>query len=384
MRNNNKTKIIATLGVVAGLGLAAFPAFSYAAEVSGDVQIDTAINPAIAMRIHSNADDTYGFIGYNPATAQGPTDPAAVAGPSEATGLTLSSNQSNTTALYSNIEVRSNTGQFKLEVADNDTDTAMRNATSSATTNQYIPAGVTTKTEAGETVIDPTVAGWALKGGDIANWSAIVSSEATPLTVKAAGTNTTNPLAYSDQITVNYAVASGLTKTDTYSDTITYTATVTDTALVDPFADCGRNEGDTCTVSNTEFKRLKDGRLWTTSSQGDTTWTTSANRSSVHEMDASAIAMCTDLGADFPTAQDFVDLIVAYGGAAGYSAAPYGYNDRDGDVQNATGWSGIYWTATEYAGNTNNAWTFYTAGNTANLFGDDTSKGDSFQVLCVH
>ena len=282
-------KAIAALGVVAGLGLAALPAFSYATtEVSGNVNVQVEINPAIAMRIHSNADQTctdddenpetpdtctdeYGFIGYNPATAKGPSDaaatPAGIA--SQATGLSLSANQADTTTLHSSIEVRSNTGKFKLEVADADTDTAMRNSDSSTTTNEYIPAGITTKTESGETVIDPTVAGWALKGGDITDWTAITANNATPLTIKSVGSNTTNPLAYSDNLTVNYAVASGLTKTGVYNDTITYTATALDSSATDdPFAACGENEGDECTVASVDYIRLKDGHLWTKNSQG--------------------------------------------------------------------------------------------------------------------
>lgn len=248
-KTTNKTKLIAALSITAGLGLAAFPAFSYALDVSGDVKVETEINPSLAMRIHSNADqtcedtdsdpetpdvctDSYGFIGYNPATAQGPTDPAATAAgvASQATGLTLSSNQADTTTLYSNISVRSNTGKFKVEVADADTDNALRNEEGSTTENQYIPAGVTTTTDetSGDTTIDPTTAGWAFKGGDITSWTTMPISTATPATITALGTNTTNPLAYSSDITVNYAIASGMTKTDAYSDIITYTATALD------------------------------------------------------------------------------------------------------------------------------------------------------------
>jgi len=52
------TKIIAALGVVAGLGVAALPAFTYATEtVTGDVEVDVEILPAIAMTIAGNNDD---------------------------------------------------------------------------------------------------------------------------------------------------------------------------------------------------------------------------------------------------------------------------------------------------------------------------------------
>lgn len=53
------TKIIAALGVVAGLGVAALPAFTFAVDptVNGDVQVVVEVSPAIAMKIEGNNDD---------------------------------------------------------------------------------------------------------------------------------------------------------------------------------------------------------------------------------------------------------------------------------------------------------------------------------------
>lgn len=52
------TKIIAALGVAAGLGVAALPAFTFAdgPSVNGNVQIDVEVQPAIAMTISGNND----------------------------------------------------------------------------------------------------------------------------------------------------------------------------------------------------------------------------------------------------------------------------------------------------------------------------------------
>ena len=51
------TKIIAALGVVAGLGVAALPAFTYAVEpITGDVEVQVDVQPAIAMTITGNND----------------------------------------------------------------------------------------------------------------------------------------------------------------------------------------------------------------------------------------------------------------------------------------------------------------------------------------
>lgn len=51
------TKIIAALGVVAGLGVAALPAFTFAETVTGDVDVVVEVQPAIAMTITGNNDD---------------------------------------------------------------------------------------------------------------------------------------------------------------------------------------------------------------------------------------------------------------------------------------------------------------------------------------
>lgn len=54
------TKIIAALGVVAGLGVAALPAFTYAETVSGNADVYVELESAIAMTIVGNNDDTDG------------------------------------------------------------------------------------------------------------------------------------------------------------------------------------------------------------------------------------------------------------------------------------------------------------------------------------
>lgn len=361
MKKTN-TRLFATLGVVAGLGLAFTPAFSYAADVSGDVQIETEIIPSLAMRIHSNADGTgnYGVIKYNPASAQSATDPEPTAAnvASQATGLSLSANQADGTTLYSDIEIRSNTGQFKLEVADTDTDTALRNATTSTATNEFIPAGISTTTDAnsGDLIVDPTVAGWGLMGGDIDSWTAIPASTATPLTIEAHGVNSTSPLAYSNAITVNYVVASGSTKTDTYGDTITYTATAMDAnsrssrSASSATAGCGQNEGDTCTIDGVDYQRLRDGKLWTVNPVSGSLWTVNPDVTNVHTADEQVRTACSNINANLPTAQDFHDLMDFYGGDDDTAnwAAPYGTKSTGSQFYEATGYLGGFWTSTEY------------------------------------
>ncbi|MBR2989624.1 hypothetical protein IKF40_01700 [Candidatus Saccharibacteria bacterium] len=58
---SKSTKIIAALGVVAGLGVAALPAFTYAASVDGNAEVIVEVSPAISLAITGNNDDAAGF-----------------------------------------------------------------------------------------------------------------------------------------------------------------------------------------------------------------------------------------------------------------------------------------------------------------------------------
>lgn len=75
---SKSTKIIAALGVVAGLGVAALPAFSYATEnVTGDVQVQVEVLPAIAMTISGNNDGgTHSATSFKAVTPEGSEVPS--------------------------------------------------------------------------------------------------------------------------------------------------------------------------------------------------------------------------------------------------------------------------------------------------------------------
>lgn len=71
------TKIIAALGVVAGLGVAALPAFTYATSTTGDVQVVVEVDSAIAMTIAGNNDSgSHKPASYTEVTAVGGEDPS--------------------------------------------------------------------------------------------------------------------------------------------------------------------------------------------------------------------------------------------------------------------------------------------------------------------
>ena len=258
------TKIIAALGVVAGLGVAALPAFSYAAQtpqsVTGDAELFVEVQPAIAMTITGNNDDgqlqAYNSYQYtivadpqgNPSTSNyyeraangtftASTDTevdtnktyftrsantqgvdvfspmskgngevngheeAFLAGPSSSY-LQILPNSINT--MTSTVTVYTNNASgYTLTVKDADSDTSLKNG------NIEIVAHATPT--AGE-------ARWSIEGGSLSA-SAITAAG---LQVKQTDTKTTG----GDATTMTYTVSTAADQaTGVYTDTITYTAT---------------------------------------------------------------------------------------------------------------------------------------------------------------
>lgn len=230
------TKIIAALGVVAGLGVAALPAFSYAAEtVTGDVDLYVEVVPAIAMTITGNNDDNshYGSGNgavdvFNPATAasssiDGHPTPAAPTTTASSSWVSLLpnavANGDNTNGFKSTINVYTNAHSgYTLNVKDADSTTALTKVGSTET----IPAGVP---ESGDTTFD-LAAGTAAWGYVIDNASTTGEGytpiSATDAQVKTRGTKTSG----GETTTVYYGVATASDQaTGVYTDTIVYTAT---------------------------------------------------------------------------------------------------------------------------------------------------------------
>lgn len=210
------TKIIAGLGVVAGLGVAALPIASFAAStVAGEVQLDVEVNEAIAMTILGNGDNgTAGVDTYTP-TGASTIDGHAVGTLYDPTDLQTSSstvsllpNSADTTTATSAITVYTNAASgFTLSVKDADSTTALVNADDNTAT---IPAG---------TNIVAGTAAWGYKGGSVTNFAAISATDAQ---VHSQSSPTTN----GQTINMTYGVSTASDqKTGTYSDTIIYTAT---------------------------------------------------------------------------------------------------------------------------------------------------------------
>ena len=228
---SKSTKIIAALGVVAGLGVAALPAFTYAAEtVTGNVDLYVDVVPAIAMTITGNNDDNshYGSGNgavdvFNPAGAASssidghptPATPTTTASSSWASMLPNAIvDGDDTNGFKSTITVYTNNASgYTLNVKDADATLALTKVGSTET----IPA----LTADGD--ITPGTAAWGYKIDTAATegvgYKAI---KATDAQVKTRATKTSG----GEQTKVYYGVATASDQaTGTYTDTIVYTAT---------------------------------------------------------------------------------------------------------------------------------------------------------------
>lgn len=227
------TKIIAALGVVAGLGVAALPAFTYAADpvsVDGAVKIDVEVQPAIAMTIQSDNDDSTTYFSTSNAafaTAKGITGQ----GYEEYTKSegTFTNFSSATTSLLPNAKdetmnsvvtvYTNNAAGYTLSVEDADNNNSLVSGS-----NSIAPISATGRLAAG-------TAAWGINGGDLVNSEDdsetgltfyAVPVHGNALTAKANGLMAQN----GEATTFHYGVATSPTQAQgTYTDTIIYTAT---------------------------------------------------------------------------------------------------------------------------------------------------------------
>ena len=226
--SKKSTKIIAAAGVVAGLGVAALPAMTFAAaEVAGQVQLDVEVQPAIAMTIEGNNDATLGGVDtYSPDTAGVYIGSYSTDGKTPYDSTNLQTSGSSTSLLPnakvdgawgqgennfgSLITVYTNASGYTLTVQDADDDNALEDGA------KTIPAGTT---------ISAGTSAWAFKGGSISSYTAVPvdDGETNPVTVKTGSGAT---LLTGDATTVLYGVSTSANQaTGNYTDTIVYTAT---------------------------------------------------------------------------------------------------------------------------------------------------------------
>ena len=280
------TKIVAALGIVAGLGVAALPAFTYAAQpqsVNGDVDLYVEVLPAIAMTITGNNDDNYfygtrgTFTAAEPAGTENPSQlgwyeesPASsgryimstdttvdnsktyytrtgndnatvrVKKPSTATtinGVDVSGYETETalkasstyTSLLPNSKVEG--GDFKSDItvytnSMSGYDLTVIDSDQTTALTQIIDpeSGATADTipVTETTTLTPGSAAWGFRVSTTSDWRAMPASTGTAAPIKSTSTKTSG----GDATTVEYGVATrGDQATGVYTDTITYTAT---------------------------------------------------------------------------------------------------------------------------------------------------------------
>lgn len=269
------TKIIAALGVVAGLGVAALPAFTYAAEVAGNVELEVDIAPAIAMTITGNNDEAvanYISLGVLEAGAdveglytydETEDEYTATVSPYEADGRSVyfqkivgvnvydqtgaigthtGGAQYSSSALQTSgskvsilpnqliegtgtsgegaqgfgslITVYTNNGTYSLTVEDNDSDTSLKQE--GAGDVPSIPV------LSSENTLEAGHSAWGYKAGNDESWLAMPANGANRRTIVDGGAGSTTGA----QTTVKYAVSTSATQASgVYKDTILYTAT---------------------------------------------------------------------------------------------------------------------------------------------------------------
>ena len=221
--SKKSTKIIAVAGVVAGLGVAALPALTFAASVSGEVVVSADVQSAIAMTIAGN-DDTTGHTGvdvYNPAVQNGAVgnhtggtlyNESALQLQASGSKVSILPNAvSNDSTFKSTITVFTNaTAGYTLTLKDSDGTTALTNGSNT------IPATESTTLSAG-------TAAWGYKvGSEATDWLAVPASTGTAANIKTDGAS----VAAGETTEVYYGVATAATQaTGLYTDTIVYTAT---------------------------------------------------------------------------------------------------------------------------------------------------------------
>ena len=188
------SKIVATLGVITGLGIASLPLASFAAPIplvdgtpkSANVKVQLTVGDAVAIAVNSN----------------------------DANAGNAAPNQTKNAATTVSYATNKSTG-MTLTVKDADVDTNMTAGhTGTVAGTDVIAAGRTQGATAGQ-------GQWSIKGGLLATDTAMVKSNETALKVaeSSAPVNT--------DVAVTYNISTGASQLPgTYEDTIVYTAAV--------------------------------------------------------------------------------------------------------------------------------------------------------------
>lgn len=234
------TKVIAALGVVAGLGVAALPAFTYATQsVNGSADIYAQVDPAIAMSITGNNDDnSHVSNSYGAAKAKAPNTITALdnlsssdlANFSDGTAAVTSSSWIN---LLPNASAHgSDSNGFKSTITVYTNDTGYTLSISGTGTSGALGDMVNQRTGSSASIAATGVVKAGTAGWGYAVDTAVTedASGSTPNYAVAAADikDGTGPTSGGDPTVVYYGVSS-----DPDQETGLYKATVTYTAVTD-------------------------------------------------------------------------------------------------------------------------------------------------------
>lgn len=190
------TKIIAALGIVAGIGVASLPLSTFAATTQ-DVTVKVIIGEQLSLSVDSANSDTE---------------------------QTMTGSQVKTDEMKSTLKVSTNhQAGYKLVVADKDADTGLKHTVNNSLA---IPAIAARGTLASGTAAWGLQVNAAYSGTTISNtqWDPIPANTGTALVVRNSGALTT--AVTDEESVVKYGVATAAGQpAGTYQDVITYTVT---------------------------------------------------------------------------------------------------------------------------------------------------------------
>ena len=213
---SKSTKIIAALGVIAGLGVAALPLGAFAE--SQDVDVKITVKSSVSIAVEENDIPNPNF---DPTQPEDPTTNPRTIKANDVVGE-MENNDVLEIAGGTTVKVTTNDAAgYIISVKDKDSDTNLNLAGGSDTFGAFA-SSIATLPAKGHN--DDTKAGWGIKSAQATN----VSFSGGYMGVTAANQEIRRKAgtANQDETSISYAFVSKVTQTPgVYSDTITYTAT---------------------------------------------------------------------------------------------------------------------------------------------------------------
>lgn len=218
---SKSTKIIAALGVIAGLGVAALPLGAFAETQDVDVKIT--VKSSVSITIDQDTEEEIDNPDFDPSQPEDPvTNPKTIKINTQNVVGEMENNDVLELADQTTIKVTTNDAAgYTISVKDKDSDTNLNLAGGSDTFAAFASTVASLPSKGHN---DDTKAGWGIKSADATNTD--FSTGYMGVTAANQVLRTKAGVASQDETKVSYAFVSKMTQTPgVYSDTITYTAT---------------------------------------------------------------------------------------------------------------------------------------------------------------